>query len=184
MGRCHKIEDEKNSILDTTQLPLFHQELVKQNKVQVLVEIDTWDGIFELKFRMIDGKDLVPDQTYKYVFGIDPISIERDDVKKVMKLTQTIVLNVVRGFMPRFWQGTSKMDKVTKKIHSAQKFNGRHDTLQNFKSIHPILYESELKNIKYYLFTHGDISWKDIEEHRQHNKQQQKLSFPKDKQCR
>lgn len=127
-----KLEYEKKSILDTVQLPLVHQELVEQDKVKFLVETDTLDGRYEWKFIVIDRKDPTPNQTYKYVVRVNPISIERDEVKQAMKSAKTIVMNVMWGFMPCFWKGTSKMDEVNNKNCYVQKCHGGDDTPQTF----------------------------------------------------
>lgn len=147
------------------------KDLVEQDKehkkiveLQVLVESDTLDGRFEGKFRTINVKDFAPGQTYKYVVDVDPISFEKDEAEQAMNSAKTIFVNAVMGLMPHFWHGTSKMDEVIDKNRSAQKFFGGGDTLQTFKSLHPVLYQAALDNIKYYLFTGGGTVLKVIEE--------------------
>lgn len=147
------------------------KELVEQDKtekkiveVQWLVETDTLEGRFEGKYRTINVKDFAPGQTYNYVVDVDPISFESDEVAQAMNSAKTIFVNAVMGLMPHFWHGTSKMDEVIDKNRSAQKFFGGGDTLQTFKSLHPVLYQAALDNIKYYLFTGGGTVLKVIEE--------------------
>jgi len=66
--------------------------------------------------------------------------------------------------MPAFWHGTSKMDEAIDRNTTAQKFFGGGDTLQEFKSLWPGLYQAALDSAKYYLFTGGGTVLKVLEE--------------------
>ncbi|KAH9299390.1 hypothetical protein KI387_031072 [Taxus chinensis] len=147
------------------------KELVKkdreQNKIvemNALVESDTLEGKFEGQYRTINVKDFAPGQTYKYIVDVDPVSFESGDVMEALNSAKTIFVNAVMGFMPHFWHGTSKMDEVIDNNPHAQKFFGGGDTLQAFKSLHPVLYQAALDNVNYYLFTGGGTVLKVIEE--------------------
>eukprot|EP01018_Ginkgo_biloba_P011367 Gb_25476 [translate_table: standard] len=147
------------------------KELVEQDRkekkiveMQVLVETDTLEGRFEGRYRTVNVKDFACGQTYKYIVDVDPVSFDSEEVSQAMNSAKTIFVNAVMGLMPYFWQGTSKMDEVIDKNRMAQKFFGGGDTLQTFKSLHPVLYQAALDNIKYYLFTGGGTVLKVIEE--------------------
>eukprot|EP01018_Ginkgo_biloba_P035270 Gb_14561 [translate_table: standard] len=147
------------------------KELVEQDRTQkkilemkVLVETDTLDGRFEGQYRTINVEEFAAGQTYKYIVDVDPVSFDSEDVIEALNSAKTIFVNAVMGLMPYFWHGTSKMDEVIDKNCYAQKFFGGGDTLQTFKSLHPVLYQAALDNIKYYLFTGGGTVLKVIEE--------------------
>lgn len=64
---------------------------------------------------------------------VAPESFENEAVVEALASAKTIFVNAVMGFMPHFWEGTSKMDEVIDRNRSAQKFLGGGDTLQEFK---------------------------------------------------
>eukprot|EP01018_Ginkgo_biloba_P014445 Gb_35083 [translate_table: standard] len=147
------------------------KELVEQDKskkkiveMETLVETDTLNGRFEGQYRTVNVKDFGRGQTFKYIVDVDPASFDSEEVLQAINSAKTIFVNAVMGLMPAFWHGTSKMDEIIDNNQSAQKFLGGGDTLETFKSLHPVLYQAALDNIKYYLFTGGGTVLKVIEE--------------------
>lgn len=145
--------------------------LVEQDKVEnkilelpSLVETDTLSGRYEGQYRTINTKDFSGGQQYGYVVDVDPASFETPEVRKVLESAMTIFVNAVMGMMPAFWHGTSKMDEAIDRNTTAQKFFGGGDTLQEFKSLWPGLYQAALDSPKYYLFTGGGTVLKVLEE--------------------
>lgn len=147
------------------------KELVEQDKTQgkivemgILVETDTLSGRFDGQYRTVNVKDFAPGKTYNYIVDIDPLSFESEDVLHALNSAKTIFVNAVMGFMPNFWHGTSRLDEVIDNNKSSKKYFGGGDTLQAFKSLHPVLYQAALDNTNYYLFTGGGTVLKVIEE--------------------
>jgi phosphoglycerate kinase len=145
--------------------------LVEQDKVEkkivelpMLVETDTLAGRFEGRYRTINVKEFAEGQQFGYVVDVDPASFEAPEVHKVLESAKTIFVNAVMGMMPAFWHGTSKMDEAIDRNSTAQKFFGGGDTLQEFKSLWPGLYQAALDSAKYYLFTGGGTVLKVLEE--------------------
>ena len=145
--------------------------LVEQDKLEnkilelpMIVETDTLKGRFEGQFRTINVKDFKEGQEFSYVVDIDPASFESPEVQNVLASAKTIFVNAVMGMMPAFWHGTSKMDEAIDRNTTAQKFFGGGDTLQEFKSLWPGLYQAALDSAKYYLFTGGGTVLKVLEE--------------------
>ncbi|CAK9199178.1 unnamed protein product [Sphagnum troendelagicum] len=147
------------------------KELVEDDKVghkivelPFLVESDTLEARIEGKYRTISIKDFTPGKEYSYVVDVDPSSFDEPHVVEALDSARTIFVNAVMGLMPNFWHGTSKMDERIDCNRAAQKFFGGGDTLQEFKSLHPGLYQKALESPKYYLFTGGGTVLKVIEE--------------------
>lgn len=145
--------------------------LVQMDKVEkkilelpMIVETDTLAGRFEGQFRTINVKDFKQGDQYGFVVDVDPASFEAPDVQQVLSSAKTIFVNAVMGMMPAFWHGTSKMDEAIDRNSTAQKFFGGGDTLQEFKSLWPGLYQAALDSAKYYLFTGGGTVLKVLEE--------------------
>ncbi|KAJ7541780.1 hypothetical protein O6H91_10G076100 [Diphasiastrum complanatum] len=129
-----------------------------------LVESDTLKGRIDGQYRTIFIQDFEPGKTFNYIVDVDPLSFESPALIEALGSAKTIFVNAVMGFMPHFWQGTSKMDEVIDNNRIAQKFFGGGDTLQTFKSLHPGIYHAALDSPKYYLFTGGGTVLKVIEE--------------------
>lgn len=145
--------------------------LVQQDKLEnkilelpMIVETDTLAGRFEGQFRTIHVKDFKEGDQFGFVVDVDPGSFETSEVQEVLSSAKTIFVNAVMGMMPNFWHGTSKMDEAIDRNSSAQKFFGGGDTLQEFKSLWPGLYQAALDSAKYYLFTGGGTVLKVLEE--------------------
>jgi phosphoglycerate kinase len=147
------------------------KDLVEQDKVEhkivelpFVVESETLEARIEGKYRTISIKDFTPGKEYSYIVDVDPSSFDEPHVVEAIDLSKTIFVNAVMGLMPHFWHGTYKMDEMIDRNRSAQKFFGGGDTLQEFKSLHPGLYQKALESPKYYLFTGGGTVLKVIEE--------------------
>ncbi|CAM6022543.1 unnamed protein product [Sphagnum balticum] len=147
------------------------KDLVEQDKVEhkivelpFVVESETLEARIEGKYRTISIKDFAPGKEYSYIVDVDPSSFNEPHVVEAIDLSKTIFVNAVMGLMPHFWHGTYKMDEMIDCNRSAQKFFGGGDTLQEFKSLHPGLYQKALESPKYYLFTGGGTVLKVIEE--------------------
>jgi phosphoglycerate kinase len=147
------------------------EDLVEQDKVEhkivelpFVVESETLEARIEGKYRTISIKDFTPGKEYSYIVDVDPSSFDEPHVVEAIDLSKTIFVNAVMGLMPHFWHGTYKMDEMIDCNRSAQKFFGGGDTLQEFKSLHPGLYQKALESPKYYLFTGGGTVLKVIEE--------------------
>jgi len=147
------------------------KELVEQDKtgkkileLPMLIETDTLEGRIEGKYRTICIKDFSPGQEYQFVVDVDPASFDAPEVQNVLESAKTVFVNAVMGMMPAFWHGTSKMDEAIDRNTTAQKYFGGGDTLQEFKSLHPGLYQAALDSLKYYLFTGGGTVLKVLEE--------------------
>jgi phosphoglycerate kinase len=147
------------------------KKLVAQDKkakkiveLPYIVESDTLGRKVRGGYRSIAVDDLVPGNSYGYVVDIDPRSFSDKKVADTLNSAGTIFVNAVMGFTPHFTKGSERLDRTIDKNHSAWKFYGGGDTLQEFKSLVPGLYLSVLDDAMYYFFTGGGSVLKAIEE--------------------
>ena len=115
------------------------------------------------KYKTIDIKDLVTGKSYGYGLDIDQRSFSVKKVAEVIASAKTIFVNAVMGYTPYFTEGSEALDRTIDKNHTAWKFYGGGDTLQEFKSLCPGLYLAVLDDALYYFFTGGGSVLKAIE---------------------
>ena len=59
--------------------------------------------------------------------------IYKENVLQALNSAKEIFVNVVMGFMPKFWHGNSKLDEFVDKNRAAKNYFRGDDTLQAFK---------------------------------------------------
>ena len=146
------------------------KKLVSQDKkarkiveLPYIVEAETLGKKVRGKYATVEIQDLVPGKSYGYGLDIDQRSFSDKKVADVIASAKTIFVNAVMGYTPHFTEGSEALDRTIDKNHSAWKFYGGGDTLQEFKSLCPGLYLAVLDDALYYFFTGGGSVLKAIE---------------------
>jgi len=145
------------------KLVSLDKEMKKIVELPYVVEADTLGEKIEGQYRTVEIQDLVPDKSYGYILDIDQRSFSDKEVADVISSAKTIFVNAVMGYTPHFTEGSEALDRTIDKNHTAWKFYGGGDTLQEFKSLCPGLYLAVLDDALYYFFTGGGSVLKAIE---------------------
>lgn len=145
------------------KLVSLDKEMKKIVELPYVVEADTLGEKIEGQYRTVEIQDLVPDKSYGYILDIDQRSFSDKEVANVISSAKTIFVNAVMGYTPHFTEGSEALDRTIDKNHTAWKFYGGGDTLQEFKSLCPGLYLAVLDDALYYFFTGGGSVLKAIE---------------------
>ena len=132
-------------------------------ELPVIVESDVLEGKLEGKYRSHNIHELKAGASLNYVLDIDKSSFDIPDVKKIFKISQTILVNAVMGLTPHFNEGTIALDELIDTNRDATKLYGGGDTMQELKRLLPGLYIVALDHPKYYIFTGGGAVLKAIE---------------------
>ncbi|NLK50606.1 MAG: phosphoglycerate kinase, partial [Candidatus Cloacimonetes bacterium] len=93
-----------------------------------------------------------------------PQSFEDARVREVFMNAGTIFVNAVMGFMPLFWEGSSALYSLISQNKRAQKLFGGGDTIQEFSSLLPQIFQSAAQDPNYYFFTGGGAILNAIEQ--------------------
>ena len=101
---------------------------------------------------------------FNYVLDADPSSFQTEQIKRVFSEANTIFVNAVMGLTPHFTEGTIALDEIISKNRKCKKYFGGGDTLQEFKTLLPELYNEALADDSYYFFTGGGTILKAIHE--------------------
>ncbi|MCF7859370.1 MAG: phosphoglycerate kinase [Candidatus Cloacimonetes bacterium] len=118
-----------------------------------IVESKSTDSAEQSKTLKI--KDLTPGKRLDYILDADPASFQTQKVKSVFSEAKTIFVNAVMGLTPHFAEGTIALNKIIAENEKSDKFFGGGDTLQEFKTLLPKLYNKALDDSSYYFFTGG-----------------------------
>jgi len=131
-------------------------------EIPFIVESDTLDSALNKKVHDIislsEGCEL------NYVLDADPESFQTTKIKEAFSEAKTIFVNAVMGLTPYFNEGTIALDESVSKNHTCGKYFGGGDTLQEFKTLLPELYNEALADDSYYFFTGGGTILKAINE--------------------
>ncbi len=129
-----------------------------------IIESDLPDKKEIGNYRTISVSDLKPGMELNYVLDAGSESFKNPTVENVIKRAHTIFVNAVMGFTPHFTEGTKKMYSELVKNKKAMLMFGGGDTLQEFKTLLPELYNSSLQADNCYFFTGGGTILKVIQE--------------------
>ena len=98
------------------------------------------------------------------MLDVDPISFADEKIKSIFKNASTFFTNAVMGFTPNFAEGSKALYALISENTKAEKLFGGGDTLQEFKTLLPTVYNDALEDNKYYFFTGGGTILKAIKE--------------------
>jgi len=129
-----------------------------------IIESDSLEGRFEGKYRTIDIKNLKKGERLNYILDIDKSSFQQNDIKAIFANAGTFFVNAVMGFTPHFTEGTIALDRQIAANLQAVKLFGGGDTLQEFNTLLPEIYQQALQDELYYFFTGGGTILKAISE--------------------
>lgn len=114
--------------------------------------------------KTVNIQNISKGENLDYILDADPKSFQTKEIQTVFSNAKTIFVNAVMGFTPYFVEGTIALDKIISKNDLCEKFFGGGDTLQEFKTLLPNLYQKALKDESYYFFTGGGTILKAIHE--------------------
>jgi len=129
-----------------------------------IVESDVLDERIDGKFKTYNIYMMRKRKELNYVLDASPKSFAVNTIRDIFKNSRTIFVNAVMGFTPNFFEGTAALNKIIDENKEAAKLFGGGDTLQEFKTLLPEIYEKALKDEKYYFFTGGGTILKAIEQ--------------------
>lgn len=130
----------------------------RQNKIiqmPYLVESDVLEGKLEGKHRTLKVEDLKHGKEARYVLDVDPMSLQKEEVREAVLTAKTIFINAVMGLMPHFFEGSEALYRLITSNKSARKLFGGGDTLQEFRNLCPGDYLAGLDDPRTYYFTGG-----------------------------
>ena len=99
-----------------------------------------------------------------YVLDASPKCFEDDKIRKIFREAGTIFVNAVMGLTPAFYEGTKAMYAMIDENKTGMKYFGGGDTLQEFKTLLPDVYNKALEDENYYFFAGGGTILKAIKE--------------------
>jgi phosphoglycerate kinase len=133
-------------------------------ELTVIVESDLLDEKVEGKYRSHNIHDLKEGMQLNYVLDADPESFDDEYVRSIFQQAQTFFTNAVMGFTPNFAEGSKALYDLISQNTTAEKLFGGGDTLQEFKTLLPEVYQTAINDDKYYFFTGGGTILKAIKE--------------------
>ena len=139
----------------------YPHKLIELSEV---VESDLLDEKTAGKYRSHNIHKLPAGSELNYVLDIDPNSFSDEKVKTIFRQAKTFFTNAVMGFTPNFSAGSQALYQMISENESAIKLFGGGDTLQEFKTLLPQIYQKGLAEDKYYYFTGGGTILKAIME--------------------
>ncbi len=129
-----------------------------------IIESDILEEKLIGKFRIRNIHEIKPGTKLNFVLDVSAKSFELEKVKNIFLKAQTIFVNAVMGFTPNFYEGTFALNSLIDQNKKANKLFGGGDTLQEFKTLLPKVYQQALKDEKYYFFTGGGTVLKVVKE--------------------
>ena len=132
-------------------------------ELPVIVESDLLEET-EGNFRSHNIHDLALGTELNFVLDVDPVSFADEKIKSIFKNASTFFTNAVMGFTPNFAEGSKALYALISENTKAEKLFGGGDTLQEFKTLLPTVYNDALEDNKYYFFTGGGTILKAIKE--------------------
>ena len=99
-----------------------------------------------------------------YVLDASPKCFEDEKVKDIFSNAGTIFVNAVMGLTPAFYEGTKALYALIDENKDGMKYFGGGDTLQEFKTLLPAVYNKALEDDNYYFFAGGGTILKAIKE--------------------
>lgn len=167
---CHKygfkIDDVSQEDIDLAAK--FASEagahLDKIVELPALIQTDYVDKREDGSTRPIILKDYSSGDDLGEILDAAPQSFEDARVREVFMNAGTIFVNAVMGFMPLFWEGSSALYSLISQNKRAQKLFGGGDTIQEFSSLLPQIFQSAAQDPNYYFFTGGGAILNAIEQ--------------------
>lgn len=129
-----------------------------------IIESDVLDEKLEGKSRIRNIHEIKPGTKLNFILDVSAKSFELKKVKEIFLEARTIFVNAVMGFTPNFAEGTFALNSLIDQNKNANKLFGGGDTLQEFKTLLPEIYQQALKDEKYYFFTGGGTILKAVKE--------------------
>ena len=129
-----------------------------------IIESDYLDKIEADSTRLIAVQDLDPSTKLNFVLDAAASAFDDQTITQLFSEAKTIFVNAVMGLTPTFAEGTIALNTLIDKNLSARKLFGGGDTLQEFKTLLPEIYNAALENDDYYFFTGGGTILKAIQE--------------------
>ncbi|RLC48666.1 MAG: phosphoglycerate kinase [Candidatus Cloacimonadota bacterium] len=133
-------------------------------QLPVIIESDLLEEKNEGNFRSHHIHDLVLGTELNFVLDVDPVSFADEKIKRIFKNASTFFTNAVMGFTPNFAEGSKALYASISENKKAEKLFGGGDTLQEFKTLLPTVYNNAREDNKYYFFTGGGTILKAIKE--------------------
>jgi phosphoglycerate kinase len=130
----------------------------KQNKIiqmPHLVESDVLEGKLQGKYRTVNVENFGDGREVRYVLDVDPMSLQKEEVREAVLSARTIFVNAVMGLMPHFFEGSQALYRLIASNKTANKLFGGGDTLQEFRNLCPGDYLAGLEDPHTYYFTGG-----------------------------
>ncbi|RLC48975.1 MAG: phosphoglycerate kinase, partial [Candidatus Cloacimonadota bacterium] len=128
-----------------------------------IIESDILEEKIEKKYRVHNIYTTDKGNNFNYILDISPKSFATAAVRDIFNNSKTIFVNAVMGFTPNFAEGTIALNTLINENKEAAKLFGGGDTLQDFKTFLPEIYNKALQDDKYYFFTGGGTILKAIE---------------------
>jgi len=129
-----------------------------------IIESDILNERIDGKVRTCNIYMMRKKKELNYILDVSPKSFAVSTIRDIFKNSRTIFVNAVMGFTPNFFEGTVALNKIIDENKEAAKLFGGGDTLQEFKTLLPKVYENALHDDKYYFFTGGGTILKAIEQ--------------------
>ncbi|NQV18767.1 MAG: phosphoglycerate kinase [Armatimonadetes bacterium] len=129
-----------------------------------IIESDVLEEKIAEKFRIRNIIEIKPGTKLNFILDVSTKSFELKKVKDIFHDARTIFVNAVMGFTPNFYEGTFSLNSLIDQNKNANKLFGGGDTLQEFKTLLPGIYNLALKDEKYYFFTGGGTILKAVKE--------------------
>ncbi len=133
-------------------------------ELPVIIESDLLEEKNEGNFRSHHIHDLALGTELNFVLDVDPVSFADEKIKRIFKNASTFFTNAVMGFTPNFAEGSKALYASISENKKAEKLFGGGDTLQEFKTLLPTVYNNAREDNKYYFFTGGGTILKAIKE--------------------
>ena len=133
-------------------------------ELPVIIESDLLEEKNEGNFRSHHIHDLALGTELNFVLDVDPVSFADEKIKSIFKNASTFFTNAVMGFTPNFAEGSKALYASISENKKAEKLFGGGDTLQEFKTLLPTVYNNAREDNKYYFFTGGGTILKAIKE--------------------
>ena len=129
-----------------------------------IIESDVLEKKIAEKFRIRNIHEIKPGTKLNFVLDVSTKSFELKKAKDIFHDARTIFVNAVMGFTPNFCEGTFFLNSLIDQNKKANKLFGGGDTLQEFKTLLPEIFNLALKDEKYYFFTGGGTVLKAVKE--------------------
>jgi len=144
--------EDKDLAMDLVRLDGRENKIIR---MPYLVESDVLEGKMEGKHRRVNVEDFIDGKEIRYLLDVDPMSLEKEDVREAVLSARTIFVNAVMGLMPHFFEGSQALYRLIASNRTAKRLFGGGDTLQEFRNLCPGDYLAGLDDPRTYYFTGG-----------------------------